>query len=141
MRFFHLSCLATKLMALTITVSGLNNGASDLTRTGDLLITSEMHYRLCYTSVVSLNIISAEEGKVNTFLKNPPWAAICGAERRFAKLQLLMQHAVVAARVRGRGWGYKNLCAYRIDSANCNLSHWRGSALGSPFGRAVSRTG
>ena len=27
-------------MALTITVSGLNNGASDLTRTGDLLITS-----------------------------------------------------------------------------------------------------
>ena len=26
-------------------------GASDLTRTGDLLITSEMHYRLCYTSV------------------------------------------------------------------------------------------
>ena len=25
-------------------------GASDLTRTGDLLITSEMHYRLCYTS-------------------------------------------------------------------------------------------
>ena len=47
-------------------------GASDLTRTGDLLITSEMHYRLCYTSVASLNIISAEEGKVNTFLKNPP---------------------------------------------------------------------
>ena len=27
-------------------------GASDLTRTGDLLITSEMHYRLCYTSVI-----------------------------------------------------------------------------------------
>ena len=26
-------------------------GASDLTRTGDLLITSEMHYRLCYTSM------------------------------------------------------------------------------------------
>ena len=26
------------------------SGASDLTRTGDLLITSEMHYRLCYTS-------------------------------------------------------------------------------------------
>ena len=26
-------------------------GASDLTRTGDLLITSEMHYRLCYTSI------------------------------------------------------------------------------------------
>ena len=29
---------------------GLVFGASDLTRTGDLLITSEMHYRLCYTS-------------------------------------------------------------------------------------------
>ena len=25
-------------------------GASDVTRTRDLLITSEMHYRLCYTS-------------------------------------------------------------------------------------------
>ena len=35
----------------TITVSGLICGASDLTRTGDLLITSEMHYRLCYTSM------------------------------------------------------------------------------------------
>ena len=31
----------------------MNFGASDLTRTGDLLITSEMHYRLCYTSIVS----------------------------------------------------------------------------------------
>ncbi len=29
---------------------GFLHGASDLTRTGDLLITSEMHYRLCYTS-------------------------------------------------------------------------------------------
>ena len=28
------------------------DGASDLTRTGDLLITSEMHYRLCYTSIL-----------------------------------------------------------------------------------------
>ena len=33
-------------------------GASDVTRTRDLLITSEMHYRLCYTSNISLNIIS-----------------------------------------------------------------------------------
>ena len=90
-------------------------GASDLTRTGDLLITSEMHYRLCYTSRVSLNIISAEEGKVNIFLKNPPWAAICGEERQFAKLQLLMQHAVVAARVRGRGGGYKNIYEQMVD--------------------------
>ena len=47
----------------TITVSGLIYGASDLTRTGDLLITSEMHYRLCYTSIgQDLNII-AESGK------------------------------------------------------------------------------
>ena len=30
---------------------GVFCGASDLTRTGDLLITSEMHYRLCYTSI------------------------------------------------------------------------------------------
>ena len=28
-------------------------GASDVTRTRDLLITSEMHYRLCYTSMIS----------------------------------------------------------------------------------------
>ena len=28
-------------------------GASDVTRTRDLLITSEMHYRLCYTSIFS----------------------------------------------------------------------------------------
>ena len=41
----------------TITVSGLICGASDLTRTGDLLITSEMHYRLCYTSIICPIII------------------------------------------------------------------------------------
>ena len=28
-------------------------GASDVTRTRDLLITSEMHYRLCYTSLLT----------------------------------------------------------------------------------------
>ena len=66
-------------------------GASDLTRTGDLLITSEMHYRLCYTSVVSLNIISAEEGKVNIFLKNRPidcclCRGVAGSICRIAKL-------------------------------------------------------
>ena len=43
--------------------TGCFYGASDLTRTGDLLITSEMHYRLCYTSIgQDLNII-AESGK------------------------------------------------------------------------------
>ena len=35
-----------------IAALGFLGGASDLTRTGDLLITSEMHYRLCYTSIV-----------------------------------------------------------------------------------------
>ena len=27
-------------------------GASDPTRTGDLLITNELHYQLCYTSII-----------------------------------------------------------------------------------------
>ena len=36
---------------------GVLFGASDLTRTGDLLITSEMHYRLCYTSILRSSII------------------------------------------------------------------------------------
>ena len=45
------------------------SGASDLTRTGDLLITSEMHYRLCYTSILfSQFIIATNFGKVNCFL-------------------------------------------------------------------------
>ena len=48
-------------------------GASDLTRTGDLLITSEMHYRLCYTSIYrklpSLDIISVIDRNVNCFLE------------------------------------------------------------------------
>ena len=35
-------------------------GASDLTRTGDLLITSEMHYRLCYTSILPSHYIGFE---------------------------------------------------------------------------------
>ncbi len=35
---------------------GVLFGASDLTRTGDLLITSEMHYRLCYTSKLAYYI-------------------------------------------------------------------------------------
>ena len=43
-------------------------GASDLTRTGDLLITSEMHYRLCYTSVYeSFNIIPIKPWNVNKY--------------------------------------------------------------------------
>ena len=39
-----------------------------MTRTRDLLITSEMHYRLCYTSIISLAIISVLKRKVNSFL-------------------------------------------------------------------------
>ena len=47
---------------------GGSSGASDLTRTGDLLITSEMHYRLCYTSrCLSEVIISVFGGIVNSF--------------------------------------------------------------------------
>ena len=42
-------------------------GASDLTRTGDLLITSEMHYRLCYTSIFCHVIISVFPGNVNMY--------------------------------------------------------------------------
>ena len=43
-------------------------GASDLTRTGDLLITSEMHYRLCYTSIpFSHAIIAVFQRLVNCF--------------------------------------------------------------------------
>ena len=42
-------------------------GASDLTRTGDLLITSEMHYRLCYTSIRPV-IISGFALDVNSFI-------------------------------------------------------------------------
>ena len=45
-------------------------GASDLTRTGDLLITSEMHYRLCYTSnFLSPVIISKFRQIVNNYLQ------------------------------------------------------------------------
>ena len=40
--------------------TGCFYGASDLTRTGDLLITSEMHYRLCYTSRNSSPVIISE---------------------------------------------------------------------------------
>lgn len=46
-------------------------GASDLTRTGDLLITSEMHYRLCYTSrPLSQSIIPIIPEIVNSFLRS-----------------------------------------------------------------------
>lgn len=49
-----------------LTETGGFSGASDLTRTGDLLITSEMHYRLCYTSITSSFIIAALWKKVKT---------------------------------------------------------------------------
>ena len=40
-----------------LSIPGVFPGASDLTRTGDLLITSEMHYRLCYTSIYLAKIL------------------------------------------------------------------------------------
>ena len=46
-------------------ISGSFYGASDLTRTGDLLITSEMHYRLCYTSSNYQYLILISGGNVN----------------------------------------------------------------------------
>ena len=45
-------------------------GASDLTRTGDLLITSEMHYRLCYTSVKLPNHYIGSTMKSQLFFEN-----------------------------------------------------------------------
>ena len=48
--FFILLKLFYKAMKNPAHIRERDFGASDLTRTGDLLITSEMHYRLCYTS-------------------------------------------------------------------------------------------
>lgn len=31
--------------------------AGDVTRTRDLLITNELHYQLCYTSITTINIV------------------------------------------------------------------------------------
>ena len=49
-------CLSSHLFKNAKTVNPLMGltvfGASDVTRTRDLLITSEMHYRLCYTSKI-----------------------------------------------------------------------------------------
>ena len=42
-------------------------GAGDVTRTHDLLITNQLHYRLCYTS--DLNIIIQKSGFVKDFLR------------------------------------------------------------------------
>ena len=47
-----------------------------MTRTRDLLITSEMHYRLCYTSIFSPIIISAIGLKVNTYFRRQILAPI-----------------------------------------------------------------
>ena len=42
--------VVSKIQKAEIAKLSLLSGASDVTRTRDLLITSEMHYRLCYTS-------------------------------------------------------------------------------------------
>ena len=55
-------------------------GAGDVTRTRDLLITSEMHYRLCYTSMLRLlqNRITIPQhdsfvkNKLSPFFAKPP---------------------------------------------------------------------
>ena len=60
----------------TVVVPGFYCGASDLTRTGDLLITSEMHYRLCYTSISLANSLYPELAKLSTaFSGKPPISA------------------------------------------------------------------
>ena len=46
-------------------------GASDLTRTGDLLITSEMHYRLCYTSIELPNYYIGFMAQCQLFFRYP----------------------------------------------------------------------
>ena len=48
---------------------GFFHGAGGVTRTRDLLITSEMLYRLSYTSICSLAIISVFRFRVNRNLK------------------------------------------------------------------------
>ena len=74
-------------------VSGAICGASDLTRTGDLLITSEMHYRLCYTSITSSFIIAALWEKVKTSIKYSAPEFFCGG-------------AAGHQRFRGAWWGH-----------------------------------
>ena len=54
--FFILLKLFYKAMKNPAHIRERDFGASDLTRTGDLLITSEMHYRLCYTSKLFLSL-------------------------------------------------------------------------------------
>ena len=40
-------------------------GASEKTRTFDLLITNQLHYRLCYTSKIDFYILSLQNKFVN----------------------------------------------------------------------------
>ena len=61
-------------------VSGVICGASDLTRTGDLLITSEMHYRLCYTSkAIKPDYYNGRQGKCQLLFPRFPGKAASGA--------------------------------------------------------------
>ena len=55
--FFILLKLFYKAMKNPAHIRERDFGASDLTRTGDLLITSEMHYRLCYTSICNASLL------------------------------------------------------------------------------------
>ena len=51
-------------------------GASDLTRTGDLLITSEMHYRLCYTSIELPNYYIGFMAQCQLFFRYPGYDSV-----------------------------------------------------------------
>ena len=45
-------------------------GAGDVTRTHDLLITNQLHYRLCYTSIIhNVSIITDKSVFVKIFLQ------------------------------------------------------------------------
>ena len=53
-------------------------GASDVTRTRDLLITSEMHYRLCYTSKLA-RLLYMEPGQMSTVISLRPSRPLLGS--------------------------------------------------------------
>ena len=50
---------------------GIQYGAGDVTRTHDLLITNQLHYRLCYTSIFAKAILIVAQKKyfVNIIFK------------------------------------------------------------------------
>ena len=59
-------CFGAFLFNKHHTIWGVAYGACSRTRTGDLLITSEMHYQLCYTSIFCSGILTQVTDKVNS---------------------------------------------------------------------------